>query len=74
MLLKEGGLKTYNLQNESHPSIHSLSLFTAEEVLRRFCLRWLRYSDCFEYECNAVERIPALYQGSPVDAATSVLC
>ena len=29
-------------------------------------LGYLRYSDGFEYECNDVERIPSLYQESPV--------
>ena len=31
-----------------------------------FYLHMLWYSDCFEYGCNAVERIPAVYQGLTV--------
>ena len=49
-----------------YPPIKSLSLSIAEEVLLWFYLRWLWYSDCFEHECNVVERIHELYQGSPV--------
>ena len=65
MLLKERWFKTYNLQNPIHPTTHSLPIPTAEEVLLRFWLRWLWYSDCFEHQCNVVERISDLYQGSP---------
>ena len=65
-MLKKSWFKIYNLQKTTHRTIHSLSLSTAEEVLLRFCLRWLRYSDRFEYECNAVERIRTLHQGLPI--------
>ena len=65
-MLKERWCKTYYSHRTIYPSIQYLSLSTAEAVLRRFYLRCHRYSGCFEYECKAVERIPALYQGSPV--------
>ena len=54
-----------DIQKIIHPSIHSLPSSTAEEVLFRFNLICLLYSECFEYQCSAVERIPALYSGSP---------
>ena len=61
-MLKDRWFKTYNFQKTIHSSIHSLSLSTAKEVVLMFCLRWLWYSDCIEYERNAMEHIPALYQ------------
>ena len=58
--------KTYNLHKKFNPSIHSLFLSTSEEVFSRLYLYSLLYIDCLKYECKAVERIPVLYQGSPV--------
>ena len=45
-----------------------------EEVLLRFYLRCLLYSDNLEYERNAVERIPAYIEDHLYTGLTKLIC
>lgn len=66
-LLMKRSFETYHLHKTIHPSIHPFLILFHWEVLLCFYLHCLRLNDCHENAYNAVERVAALYERSPVN-------